>query len=120
MAKILIRTGRIEERNGTSPPIVYGRLTSRRSNVTTKKRGGTVRYRLAIPTTLPSAARRRVTYGCFVGAAPGAGAGVLAAGAPGREKSTVGASREPGPASKYFRGFAPVTFAVRACGNWRM
>jgi hypothetical protein len=48
--------------------------------------------------------------GVFAG---GAGAGVLL-------KSTVGASVLPGAAWKYFRGFAPVTFAVIICGNCRM
>src|SRR5262249_31115559 len=36
-------------------------------------------------------------------------------------KSTLGASRFPAfDTSKYFRGFAPVNFAVSACGNCRM
>ena len=35
-------------------------------------------------------------------------------------KSTVGGASVPAAASKYVRAFAPVTFAVIACGNVRM
>jgi hypothetical protein len=50
--------------------------------------------------------------------APGAGCVVVPPGAP---KSTVGASRAPGFVTwKYFRSFAPVSFAVSTAGKRRM
>src|SRR5689334_10972875 len=56
---------------------------------------------------LPNASRRATALGYFAAA--------------GFEKSTVGAVRAPGfVTSKYSRGFAPVTFAVRDCGSVRM
>jgi len=58
------------------------------------------------------AALSETRYGVLVGTG--------CAGAAGFEKSTLGASVVPGAAVKYFRGFAPVIFAVITAGNWRM
>src|SRR5258706_6499882 len=55
-----------------------------------------------------------VVYG-FLGAG-----GVVVDGVGLVPKSTVGGASLPGAASKYVRGFAPITLAVIACGKVRM
>jgi hypothetical protein len=47
-------------------------------------------------------------------------AGVVVEGVGLVPKSTLGGASVPDAASKYVRGFAPVTFAVIACGKVRM
>src|SRR5205807_4838919 len=61
--------------------------------------------RLAWPERRPALSQAAGGYGALVG---------------GFEKSTFGASVLPGAAVKYFRGFAPVSFAVITAGNCLM